>query len=193
MNIRMRMAAMAIAGVGALGLGVGTAGAALAGTGSGTVTAVTHEFNTPDTTSGTVTSNPGTGFGYIWAYDNLAKQFKVTFNGGTTYTVVETVNGSFAAFSEPNTGFPYDTPITVTGSVQGTNTYTVQSSTPPDASGLPAQVPSSMSTGDMINALFGGNANIGGGNVWVFTYRAGGNTMTQSYNTPPSDWGNITG
>src|SRR4249919_936227 len=58
-----------------------------------TTTAVTHVNNVPDTTSGTVTSDPGTGNGPVWAYDNLAEQFKVTETASGFYTVVVTVHG----------------------------------------------------------------------------------------------------
>jgi hypothetical protein len=198
-------------GVPVLSLGLlGGAGATLATSASaatlpGTVTAVTHEFNAPDTTSGgTVTSDPGSGNGPIWAYDNLAKQFKVTQTSPGHYTVVETVHGSFTAFSEPNTALNYDTPIHVTGSVDGTNTYYELSTVAPDPALLPSQEPAGTPTGDMISALFGGSAttdtsvigfdgNPASGNLWVFTYHAGGSTMTQRYDTPANTWGNITG
>jgi hypothetical protein len=162
-----------------------------------TTTAVTHVNNVPDTTSGTVTSDPGTGNGPVWAYDNLAKQFKVTETASGFYTVVVTVHGTFRAFSQPNTGLSYDSPINVTGSIDGTNTYYVQSSTAPDPSNLPAQESDGTGTGTMIGQLFhsaqvdqGGNS----GNLWVFTYKAGGDTMTQTYQDPTgATWGNITG
>jgi hypothetical protein len=162
------------------------------------VKAVTHQNAAPDTTSGTVTSNPGTGYGYVWAYDNVSKQFVITQTGPNHYTVVETVHGSFTAFSSPNTGLSTDTPINVTGSIDGTNTFYVVSPVAPDPSLLPAQSPDSMHTGDMISALFGNqqsadSAHPESGNLWVFTYKAGGQVMTQRYDTAPSKWGNITG
>jgi hypothetical protein len=110
--------------------------------------------------------------------------------------VVETVHGSFTAFSEPNTGLATDTPIDVTGSVEGTNTYYESSPVAPDPANLPSQEPAGTPTGDMISALFHGQQTDQGGNsgnLWVFTYRASGSTMTQRYDTPPSAWGNITG
>jgi hypothetical protein len=163
------------------------------------VTAVTHQNGVQDTTSGTATSNPGTGDGPVWAYDNVTKQFAVTQTPDKPagyYTIVETVHGSFTAFSSPNTGSAVDTRIDVTGSIDGTNTFYVQSPVAPDPSKLPSQSPADMHTGAMISALFGGaQTDQGGqsGNLWVFTYKAHGQTMTQSYNTDPSTWGNITG
>jgi hypothetical protein len=170
--------------------------AASASTGPATVTAVTHQSNAEDTTSGTATGYTDPLYGPVWAYDNLAKQFKVTQTSPGYYTVVETVHGSFTAFSEPNTGLLTDTPINVTGSVEGTNTYYEYSPVAPDPSLLPSQEPSDVHTGAMISALFDGKqVDQGGqsGNLWVFTYRAGGNTMTQRYDTAPNTWGNITG
>jgi hypothetical protein len=193
--------------------------AASASTGPATVTAVTHEINVPDTTSGTATSVPDKNFGAVWAWDNVTKQFKVTKTGVTPagagiYSVVETVHGTFRAFDEPNT--PDGTLVAlnpnVTGSIDGTNTYTVTSNAAPDPAGLAAQYddqygndnPAAASyinygtpgitTGDLITHLFGDDPSVqvGGGNAWVFTYKAGGNTMTQAGNTPTTAWGNIT-
>jgi hypothetical protein len=68
--------------------------------------------------------------------------------------------------------------------------------TAPDPSNLPSQASPDMHTGNMIKALFHDNAiDQGGqsGNLWVFTYKAHGQTMTQRYDTDPSTWGNITG
>ena len=114
------------------------------------------------------------------------------------YTVVVTVHGTFRAFSSPNTGDPVNnTPISVTGSIEGTNTYYEYSDVAPDPSNLPAQELDGTGTGTMIGQLFhsaqvdqGGNS----GNLWVFTYKAGGDTMTQTYLDPSgASWGNITG
>ena len=84
----------------------------------------------------------------------------------------------------------------MTGSVDGTNTYYEYSKVAPDPANLPSQEPSSTHTGDMISALFhGAQVDQGGqsGNLWVFTYKAHGQTMTQTYYGAPSTWGNITG
>jgi hypothetical protein len=61
----------------------------------------------------------------------------------------------------------------------------------------PGQAPGGRYTppgGDLITHLFGDDPSVqvGGGNAWVFTYKAGGNTMTQAWNTPTTAWGNIT-
>ncbi len=161
------------------------------------VSAVTHVSNVPDTTAGnTVTSNPGTGNGPIWAYDDITKQFKVTETAPGFYTVVVTVHGTFRAFSEPNTGLSYDTPINVTGSIEGTNTYYEYSSVASDPANLPSQEPDGTGTGVMIGQLFhDAQVDQGGqsGNLWVFTYKTHGDVMTQRYDTPSDTWGNITG
>jgi len=187
-----------------------------------TVVASTHETNVPDTTSGTATSQSSPG-GPVWARDDVTKTFRVTPTGVTpgglnTYTVTETVNGTFTAFDEPNTATAADIAAgipgpevalnpNVTGQMHGTNTYTVTSNVAPDAAGLPALVNdqngtanggNGYSTSDLITDLFGGPANaanvqVGGGDNWVFAYHAAGGSMTQAWNTPTTAWGNITG
>jgi hypothetical protein len=182
--------------------GMAAAAPAMASSSPGTATVVasTHEINVPDTTSGTATSVSSPG-GPVWAYDNVTKMFRVTPNGGGNYTVTETVNGTFSAFDEPNTGDPNNpTPINVTGQMHGTNTYTVTSSVAPNAGGLAAQYndqngAAGISTSDLIKHIFGDDTSVvvGGGGNWVFSYHAPGGSMTQRYDTPPSTWGNITG
>ncbi|HWN00452.1 MAG TPA: hypothetical protein VNO54_25665, partial [Streptosporangiaceae bacterium] len=126
--------------LGGLGATLATSASAAVKPLTATVVASTQETNVPDTTSGTAASNPGTGNGPIWAWDNVTKTFRVTPNGNDTYTVEETVNGTFHAFSQPNTGLSTNSKIDVTGQMHGTNTFTVQSSVAPDASGLPSQI-----------------------------------------------------
>jgi hypothetical protein len=186
-------AAAAAALAGSLAL----AAPAMASNGPASVKAVTQINGVEDTTSGTATSYTDPVYGPVWAYDNLSKQFVITKTGDNLYTVVETVHGSFTAFSSPNTGDPVNnTPINVTGSVDGTNTYYEYSTVAPDPANLPSQEPSSTHTGDMISSLFHGQ-NVdqpGSGNAWVFTYKAHGQTMTQTYLDPTgASWGNITG
>jgi hypothetical protein len=161
------------------------------------VTAVTHQNGVEDTTSGTATGYTDPVYGPVWAYDNVTKQFAITLTSPDHYTIVETVHGSFTALSSPNTGLSTDTPINVTGSIDGTNTFFVYSpDVAPDPAALPSQSPADMHTGAMISALFHGAQDDQGGqsgNLWVFTYKAHGQTMTQRYDTLPSTWGNITG
>jgi hypothetical protein len=174
---------------------------ASSGPGTATVVASTNEINVPDTTSGTATSVSSPG-GPVWAYDNVTKMFRVTPNGGGNYTVTETVNGTFSAFDEPNTPDGNEVALNpnVTGQMHGTNTYTVQSSVAPNAAGLAAQYDdqrgaAGITTSDLIKHIFGDDASVvvGGGGNWVFSYHAAQGSMTQSYSTPPSAWGNITG
>jgi hypothetical protein len=172
------------------------------------VTAVTHQNGVEDTTSGTATSYTDPNYGPVWAHDNVTKQFDITQTSLNHYTIVETVHGSFTAFSSPNTGdLVNNKQINVTGSIDGTNTFYVISSAAPNPALLPSQSPADMHTGDMIKALFGGqqpdtdtspsyldsSGQPSSGNLWVFTYKAHGQTMTQRYDQPSSAWGNITG
>jgi hypothetical protein len=195
--------AVVIGGLGLLG-GLGaTAASASVRPPAGPVVASTLEINVPDTTSGTATS-VSTPFGPVWAWDNVIKTFRVTPLGDGQYTVTETVNGIFTAFDEPNT--PDGTMVAlspaVTGLMHGTNTYTVTSGNAPDAAGLPRLVNDQQgnanngngySTSDLITDIFGGSAQVGGGNNWVFAYHAAHSSMTQAWNTPTTAWGNITG
>ncbi len=165
--------------------------------------AVTHISNAEDTTSG-VTSVTDPIYGPVWAYDNLSKQFDVTETAPGHYTVVETVHGSFTAFDEPNSTSSVPVPINVTGSVDGTNTYYELSPVAPDPAAVPSQETSTTHSGTILDQLFGSqetpdnsvigyDGNPATGNLWVFTYKAHGETMTQAYNVPASLWGNITG
>jgi hypothetical protein len=181
MNNRTRIVVTAAAAAGALALGTGAAGTALADSGgTDTVTAVTHASSHPDTCA--CTTDVTSANGNVWAYDNLARHFTVTpENGPGNYQVTITDNGSFAAFAEPNSpDLSTFHPISANGSVRGTITYDVQSSNTPDPSALPAQEPGDVSTSDMISALFGGQASIVGGGAYTYTYKAGGDTYTQS-------------
>ncbi|HUY48610.1 MAG TPA: hypothetical protein VMV92_23305 [Streptosporangiaceae bacterium] len=165
--------------------------AASASAGPGTVTAVTHASGHPDTCA--CTTDVTSPNGYVWAYDNLARKFTVTPEASPgNYQVTVTDNGSFSAFAEPNNPDPTTNhPITANGSVRGTITYDVQSSSAPDPSALPAQEPGAVSTSAMISALFNGDATIVGGGAYTYTYRAGGQTMVQSSSSGIT--GDITG
>ena len=196
--IRIGVPVLSLGLLGGLGATLATSASAAVKPPTATVVASTQEINVPDTTVGstqTSTQSPG---GPVWAYDNVTKTFRVTPNGNDTYTVEETVNGTFSAFDQPNTGGP-EKSLNVTGQMHGTNTYTVKSSVAPDAAGLKAQYDDSagdISTSDLITDIFGGNSanvSIGGGGTWVFAYHAAHGSMTQDYRTDPSTWGNITG
>ena len=186
--------------LGGLGATLATSASAAVKPPTATVVASTQEINVPDTTVGSTQTSTQSLGGPVWAYDNVTKTFRVTPNGNDTYTVEETVNGTFSAFDQPNTGGP-ERPFqqNVTGQMHGTNTYTVTSGVAPDAAGLKAQYNDSagnISTHQLINDIFGGNlpdSAIGGGNTWVFAYHAAHGSMTQDYRTDPSTWGNITG
>lgn len=169
MNIRTRIATLAIAATAALGLGVMSAGSALASTGP--VIAVTHTSGHPDTTN---VSGPGTACGAstngsTWAADNLTRQFRVTPNGTGAWTVDITDNGSFSGFADPTTCLP----LTSNGSIRGTITYNVQSTSPPDPSGLAPQYAGDVSTSQMIGDLFDGNATSIVGGAYDYSYQNG--------------------
>ena len=145
-----------------------------------TVKAVTHLDNRPDTCA-CVTDAPSTN-GYVWAYDNLSRQFTVTPLGGQRYQVDIADNGSFSAFADPNSGLTTAPAINANGSVKGTNTYFVTSDQAPDASALPSHVGPEISTSSMIqDDLFGGHGRITGYGDYTYTYRTGGETYAQSY------------
>lgn len=124
------------------------------------VKAVTHASHHEDTTS---VSGPGTiadpTYGPVWAYDNLSIQFSAAQDTATTYTVTITTHGSFDAIANPLTGEAY----TGHGSVDGTITYDVASSTPPDAKNLPAQESDTAHLGTMLDQLFGQHVSPTGG------------------------------
>jgi hypothetical protein len=115
--------------------------------------------------------------GGVWAHDNLSRQFTVTPQSGGNYQVNITDNGSFAAIADPVSGVP----LTVNGSVTGTQSYIVNSTKGPDASALPSQIGDSTSTSEMIlNDVFHGNGSFVGGGTYSYTYTTGGHTYTQN-------------
>jgi hypothetical protein len=136
-----------------------------------TVKANTHLSNRADTCD---CAAPGG----VWAHDNLSRQFTVTAQSGGNYQVNITDNGSFAAIADPVSGAP----LTVNGSVTGTQTYLVNSARGPDVSALPSQIGSTTSTSDMIlgDLFHGGNASFVGNGAYSYTYTAGGHTYTQN-------------
>ena len=189
--MKIRFQFLALGTVAAMGLAGMVTAASATPPASGTVMAVTHASHHPDTAT-CVTSNPGTGNGYVWAYDNLSRQITATPTSTTgVWTVIVVDNGSFAAFSEPNspTNCSADNPINVTGSVRGTITYTVTSTATPDATNLPAQMNGATSTSDTIRTLFNDPAATFAGGAYLYTYRSGTNVYSQDGGIT----GNITG
>jgi hypothetical protein len=171
MNITTRIGAIAIAATATLGLGLGIAGTAFAGTSPGTVIAVTHASSHPDTTN---VSGPGTACGTssngaTWAFDNLARQFRVTSAGADEWTVVITDNGSFSGFADPANC----NALTSNGSIRGTITFDVTSATSPDPAGLAPQYVGDVSTTQMVNALFDGQATSVIGGAYSYSYQNG--------------------
>jgi hypothetical protein len=131
-----------------------------------TITAVTHSSNHEDTTTAT-TSYQDPTYGYVWAYDNLSIKLSASPIGTntSTYTVNVTTHGSFNEFADPTTGQP----STGSGSVDGTISYTVTSSTPPDAKYLPSQEPGAH-LGQIVNDLFDGNTSSIVSGPYSFSY-----------------------
>jgi hypothetical protein len=165
--------AVALAGV------VGAAAPAMAG--NGPVIAVTHSFAHNDTTSVSGTATEPSPGGPVWARDNLMERFAVTDNGGGSYTVAVTVNGSFDGFADPRTQAEEDalglnsvpgSALASQGSVKGT--YTVQVSSPvgPDPSALLPQQPAGTGISAAIHQLFPGDdsTEILTGGPYTFTY-----------------------
>jgi hypothetical protein len=113
----------------------------------------------------------------VWAYDNLSLQLSAAPDGAGSYAVTVLAHGSFAANADPNTGAVY----TGTGSVTGTLSYEVSSSTPPSAKTLPAQEPGTAHMSDMVKDLFGGKATTVSMNGYNFSYTPiDGGTYTQA-------------
>jgi hypothetical protein len=176
----MRKIALLLATVAsAATLAFAAAGTAAAGTGPGATTAVTHTMNHPDTTSA---SGPGCGTsanGPVWAYDNLSLRYVATPNGTNMYSVTIYAHGSFKAIADPNTCIA----ASFNGSVDGSITYQVTSTTTPDPGNVPAQQPSGdTGQGDiLVNQLFDGNGAITGGGSYSYTYNpVDGGKYTQS-------------
>ncbi len=167
MKIRNKIAAMVIAMAGITGLGVLGAGAALAG--SGPVTAVTHASGHPDTTSASGPACGTSSNGPTWATDNLSRQFSVTDNGNSTYTVTVTDHGSFAGFADPTSCQA----LLSNGPIYGTYTLTVTSPTGPDPAALAPEYVGAVSTSSMIQDLFAGNATSIVGGDYYYSYQNG--------------------
>jgi hypothetical protein len=173
-----------------------------------TVVASTHIAGVPDTTVGStatgayedanghVTYDPTQSvYGPVWAIDDVTDTYHVTPLGNNQYEVDRMVNGTFAAFAEPNTGLSTVTPLNgVSGQVHGTISYIVTSASGP-VGNLPANEPIATGSHAQLMQLFPGitDSNISGGNDWVFAYHAAGGSMTQRWDTDASTWGNITG
>jgi hypothetical protein len=149
---------------------------AASATPSGIVMATTHSSNHPDTTD---KSGPGTIYsdnGPVWAYDNLSLQLSAAPGTPGIYEVTVIAHGSFSANADPNNGVIY----TGTGSVNGTLSYEVSSTTPPSAKNLPAQEPGSAQMSAIVNDLFGGKATNVAMNSYSFSYTPiDGGTYTQ--------------
>jgi len=183
-KITMRFAALALSAAGATGLGTLAAGPALAG--NGPVTAVTHASQHPDTTSASGFGCGTSANGATWALDNLSRQFGVTDNNDGTYTVTITDHGSFAGFADPTNCQP----LTSQGSVSGSYTLTVTSSTGPDPSGLAPQYEGAISTTDMVRDLFDHNATSIQGGAYYYSYQHGNYVQSSQ---PPYTTGDVVG
>jgi hypothetical protein len=158
-----------------------------------TVKAETHLANRSDTCADCVTSQWSPN-GYVWAYDNMSRQFTITQTDASHYTVDIADTGSFRSIADPVTG----SPLTVNGSVKGTQSYTVTSTQAPNTKNVPSQIGDDTSTTNMITQdLFGGRIDSSKvSNVsWTYTYQAGGHTYTQSsaFQPPTYSQGGITG
>jgi hypothetical protein len=115
--------------------------------------------------------------GPVWAYDNLSFRLTATPESGPgNYSVTITAHGSFSQIADPNTGAC----ASGNGSVDGSITYDVSSTTSPDKKNVPAQSPGDTSQGAILNEFFDGNATIVGGGHYSYTYnRVDGGRYTQ--------------
>ena len=97
-------------------------------------------------------------------------------SGPGNYSVTIAAHGFFRQIADPNTGAC----ASGNGSVDGSITYDVSSTTPPDPKNVPAQSPGDTSQGTILNELFDGNASIVGGGHYSYTYnRVDGGKYTQ--------------
>jgi hypothetical protein len=159
-----------------------------------TVKAVTHLSNRDDTCD--CVTNTTDANGYVWAHDNMSRQFTVTNNQDGTYTVNITDNGSFTAFAEPNSQTSPGTynPITASGSVTGTQTYIVTSPKQgPNTSTLPSQISNGESTTQMIDGMFGLDPTTYFPTLRSYTYSYRSNNGSTYMQTFPSSGSGITG
>jgi hypothetical protein len=157
MRIRTILAAAAVPAALAAAL-LGTAGAASAAVQQqASYKATAHEANVADTTNvagNRTINNDGSLFGPIgpvWAYVNLERKLTATDNGNGTWAVQVASQGSFSAFANPIDGNAW----TGTGSVNGYVNYTVTSDHAPNGANLPAQLPSSLHSADIVAQWFG--------------------------------------
>ena len=191
----------------ALAGSIALAAPAMASSNGHTVVASTHVAGVPDTTvgntgfyedgTGHITQDPTKSvYGSVWAIDDATDTYHVTPLGNNQYKVDRMVNGTFAAFAQPNSGQPLAPALStpVDGQFHGTISYVVTSANGPDASKLPAEEPMATGSHAQLEQLFPGltEAGISGGGDWVFAYHAAGGSMTQRYDTDPTTWGNIT-
>jgi hypothetical protein len=196
MRIRTILAAAAAPAALAAAL-LGTAGQASAATATKpvTITASTHLNNHPDTTSflpgyplpaqDATTSSPD---GPVWAYDNANEKFTLVQQSDGTWVITMDYVGSFHGFADPTKG----NALTSDGSVKGTIQFTASDpGVMPNPALLPAQTSGSIT--DNIEALFGGTATIGGGNVYNFNYQNGNYVQNQPANGPYVQTGDVTG
>jgi hypothetical protein len=130
------------------------------------VSAVTHAFGHPDTTSVTGPATVASPGGPVWAHDNLTFKLTAVSEGAQKWSVTITGTGTYHANANPLTG----TAFNGHGSVNGWLNYVVSSRTAPNTKYMPWLEPSSFSQGAMVNQLFGGNASIVGGGHYDYVY-----------------------
>ena len=140
------------------------------------VKAVTVSSDRADTTS---VSGPGTissANGPQWAYDKLTMTLSGVKDSANTWSVTVSDKGLYEAIANPRDGSIYEG----YGNVSGWINYEVQATNAPKASNLPATEDPSVTTGQIVTNLFGGDATIIGGGHYSFTYTGlPGGTYTQ--------------
>jgi hypothetical protein len=137
------------------------------------VTATTHTSQHADTTSVTGTCTVPSANGPVWAYDALSLTLKVVPEGtvANRYVVTIKADGSFKAVADPVTGNCAVVGTTLPkGTIKGTLTYVVDSTTAPRASYVPRNEPGTLGQFAILNQLFGGNATLSAGYASPYTY-----------------------
>ena len=182
----------------ALAGSIALAAPAMASSNGHTVVASTHVAGVPDTTVGnTGFYEDGTGHITQDPTKSIIYGQYIPSLGNNQYKVDRMVNGSFAAFAQPNSGLPFAPALStpVDGQFHGTISYVVTSANGPDASQRLPEQGTAIGTYTQLKQLFPGinDSNISGGDIWVFAYHTAHGSMTQDYRTLSDTWGNITG
>jgi hypothetical protein len=118
------------------------------------VSAVTHTFGHPDTTSVSGPATVASPGGPVWAHDNLKFTLTAVPAGTHKWSVTITGTGTYQANANPINGAAFKGH----GSINGWLKFVVSSPTAPNAEYVPYLEPSSFTQTAIVNQLFGGTA-----------------------------------